>query len=105
MINHDITNLSKKLQTMKQKRRLPSAFFFLLLFTLLQLTALAQQITRGTIRNASGEPVPGVTITVKGTNRSVITDANGRFSIDAPAGATLVVTSVGFSSREVTVTG
>lgn len=72
---------------------------------LFSISVFAQQVIRGTLRSPSGEPLSGATITVKGTNRSVVTDANGTFSIDAPAGSTLVVSSVGFQGREITVTG
>ena len=72
---------------------------------LLSLGVWAQQIVRGTLRNPSGEPLIAASVTVKGTNKTVITDASGRFSIEAPAGSTLVVTSVGFETREIAVTG
>ncbi|HEY0058744.1 MAG TPA: SusC/RagA family TonB-linked outer membrane protein, partial [Flavisolibacter sp.] len=72
---------------------------------LLFSTGLYAQQTRGTLRAPSGETLPGATITVKGTNRSVTTDANGQFTIDAPVGSTLVISSVGFQNREVVVTG
>ena len=60
----------------------------------------------GTIRNTTNkEVVPAVSITVKGTNTTTTTDANGRFTINAPQGSTLVVSSVGFRGREITVAG
>ena len=40
---------------------------------------------------------------VKGTTTGVTSDENGDFSINAPANATLVITSVGFAAREVPV--
>jgi len=72
---------------------------------LLSLSLYAQQIVRGTLRSPAGEVLAGATVTVKGTNRSVVTNVNGQFSIDAPTGSTLVISSVGFQNREVTVTG
>lgn len=84
----------------------------LLYFALATLMALflsaavyAQQVIRGTLRAPSGEVLAGATVTVKGTNQTVITDANGQFTINAPVGSTLVVSSVGFAGREITVTG
>ena len=56
---------------------------------LFSMSVFAQQIIRGTLRSPSGEPLSGATVTVKGTNRSAVTDANGTFSIDAPALARL----------------
>lgn len=55
----------------------------------------------GIIRDASGVPIPGVNIQVKGTQQGVVTDAEGRFTIEAAAGATLVISSVGYQTREI----
>jgi TonB-linked SusC/RagA family outer membrane protein len=87
------------------KKRLHCFVFATLAALLLNAGAYAQQTTKGTLRSPSGDALIGATITVKGTNRSVTTDANGQFTIDAPAGSTLVVSSVGFQNREIAVTG
>ncbi len=81
--------------------------FLIIFFALLCCTAnvFAQQVIRGTLRSPSGEPLQGVTVTVKGTDRSTATDANGQFSINAPLGGTLVVSSVGYQQREISITG
>ena len=76
--------------------------FFILFFS---IGAWAQQSISGILKTASGEPLSGATVTVKGTNISVVTDAQGRFTITASSGSTLVLTSVGFQSKEITVTG
>src|SRR5437773_1259483 len=48
-------------------------------------TAWAQQIlVSGTVTSASGGPLPGVTVRVLGTENRSITDANGKYSINAP---------------------
>lgn len=58
---------------------------------------------RGTVRDASGEPLPGVTVFVKGTQTSAITDENGAFVIVAEsAPATLVAYLGGFQPKEMT---
>jgi TonB-linked SusC/RagA family outer membrane protein len=87
------------------KKRLHFLVLTFISLLLMTLSADAQQLIRGTIRTAAGETLAGVTVTVKGTNRSVVTDSSGRFSIDAPVGGTLVVSSVGFQGREITITG
>jgi len=57
---------------------------------------------RGTVRDNKGEPLPGVSVRVKGTNVSVSTDATGGFSLTAPDNtATIVFTYIGFVTREV----
>jgi TonB-dependent starch-binding outer membrane protein SusC len=87
---------------MKKKNRLLQLTGSFLL-VLISIAVMAQQTARGVLRSSTGEPIVGATVTVKGTNRSVVTDPTGRFSIAAPPGSTLVVTSVGFSARELTV--
>lgn len=88
-----------------KKKRLLKVWSCTCLSLLLSLTIWAQQTIRGTLRNASGEPLIAASVNVKGTNRTVITDASGRFAIEAPPGSTLVVTSVGYETRELVVTG
>lgn len=51
----------------------------------------------------SSEPAKGATVTVKNTNRYAVTDDNGRFTIDVKPGEVLVITMVGFLSKEVKV--
>ncbi len=69
---------------------------------LLCLHGFAQQTIKGNLQSPSGEPLVGATITVKGTTRSVVTDSNGNFIIEAEPGAVLVASSVGFQERELT---
>jgi TonB-linked outer membrane protein, SusC/RagA family len=49
------------------------------------------------------KPLPGVTVVVKGTNRSTSTDANGDFTINARTGEVLQFTSIGRTTGELTV--
>src|SRR5579875_932695 len=72
---------------------------------LISFSVWAQQVVSGTLRSPSGEPLSGATVVVKGTNRSVVSDAEGRFRIDAPIGSTLTISSVGFQDKDVVVTG
>ncbi|WP_316849430.1 SusC/RagA family TonB-linked outer membrane protein [Pedobacter agri] len=60
------------------------------------------QIT-GTVKAASGETLPGVSVSVKGGGRAVVTDAAGKYSISVPEGATLVFNYIGFTAKEVVV--
>jgi TonB-linked SusC/RagA family outer membrane protein len=60
---------------------------------------------KGTIRDAQGNPLAGATIQLKGTKTSVQTDLNGQFSLDASPGDMLVVSFIGYRTREVTVNG
>ena len=69
---------------------------------LLCVGAQAQQTIRGILRSSTNQPVAGATVTVKGTTTSVASDSNGNFSINAPVGSTLTISSVGFVTQEVT---
>jgi TonB-linked SusC/RagA family outer membrane protein len=73
-----------------------------LTFTLSQ--AMSQDMTvKGTILSSGNERVPNATVTVKGTKRSAVSDNNGNFSIQAAKGQVLVITSVGYEERQLTV--
>ena len=51
------------------------------------------------------QPVAGATVSVKGTSRATITNAQGRFSINAGTNDVLVITYVGFAAREISLNG
>ena len=57
----------------------------------------------GRVTDEKGEGLPGVTVLVKGTTTGTSTDVDGNFSLDAPANATLVISSVGFTTQEIAV--
>lgn len=58
----------------------------------------------GVVKDAKGEPLPGISVMVKGTQLGTTTDANGAFSIDVKDGETvLVISATGFASQEVKV--
>ncbi|WP_242117886.1 SusC/RagA family TonB-linked outer membrane protein [Aestuariivivens sediminicola] len=57
----------------------------------------------GTVTDASGLPLPGTTVLIKGTTSGTSTDFDGRYSIDAQQGATLVFSFVGYTTFESTV--
>ncbi len=56
---------------------------------------------RGRVTNTMGEPLEGVSVTVKGTTAGTTTNSEGQFTIDAPANSTLVISFVGFTTQEV----
>lgn len=79
----------------------------LLLCFLFPALLFAQSSVSGTISSAKDQsPVSFATITVKGTKIATNSDAEGRFTINVPAGSnTLVISSVGFTDQEVPITG
>ncbi|WWC83656.1 TonB-dependent receptor P39 [Mycovorax composti] len=58
----------------------------------------------GTVLNNKGEPIAGASITIKGSTIGTTTDADGKFTINASIGDVLVISSVGYTEQEVTVT-
>lgn len=58
----------------------------------------------GKVTGTDDKPLPGVTVTVKGSKKSTTTDANGMFSIRAKKGDVLVFSYVGYDSKEGAVT-
>ncbi len=61
----------------------------------------AKKIT-GTVSDAMG-PIIGATVKVKGTQNATVTDLDGHFTLDAPQGATLQISYIGFVTREIKV--
>ena len=77
-----------------------------LLMLLLAMAVQAQQLSiTGKIQEEGGEPLIGVNITVKGQLIGTISDREGAFAltIDQPAPITLVISMVGFVTREVAI--
>ncbi|MGI4737988.1 MAG: SusC/RagA family TonB-linked outer membrane protein [Janthinobacterium lividum] len=66
-------------------------------------SVLAAGPVSGRIVDEKGVGLPGVNVIVKGTNTGTQTNIDGRYTIDAPAGATLVFSYVGYASQEVAV--
>ncbi len=61
---------------------------------------------KGVITNSSGDPIPGVAIMEKGTSNGIVTDANGKFTLDnVLADAVLVVSFVGMKTQEIAING
>lgn len=58
---------------------------------------------KGVVMSEFDEPLPGATITIKGTTKGVITDIDGNFTIDAASDATLVVSYIGMEKQEIKV--
>lgn len=77
----------------------------LLFLLLLALAGFAQQrtITGRVVSSTDNQPLPGISVTLKGTSTATSTDANGNYSISASNGATLVFTGVGLAPQEAIV--
>ncbi|HEU4553987.1 MAG TPA: TonB-dependent receptor [Chitinophaga sp.] len=61
---------------------------------------------KGTVTNGKGEPLPGVTVQVKGTGKGVVTNERGEYTITVPDdNAVLLVSSIGYDKKEIAVAG
>lgn len=58
-------------------------------------------VIRGRITAEDGSPIPGATVNIKGKNRGAVTLDDGTFAIKYPGNAILVVTALGYDSRQV----
>jgi TonB-dependent starch-binding outer membrane protein SusC len=97
---------NQRLLIMSKPLRKVMVFSLALLFTLLAGTApvLAQGKTiSGRVTNDANQPVAGASVVVKGTTNGTTTDNNGNFSIQAPSGGTLVISSINFAEKEIAV--
>ena len=57
----------------------------------------------GTVKDSNGEPMPGVSILLKGTNKGTVTELDGSFSIEASPGQILLFSFIGYERKEVQV--
>ena len=72
----------------------------------LSLTASAQDVqVKGQVVDDKGEAVIGASVKVKETPQGVITDINGNFSVRAPKNGHLIVSSVGYTTKTVALSG
>lgn len=86
----------------------PGASVFASQSTALADYAISQQVNKvnGVVTDSNGEPLIGVNVAQKGAEgNGSITDLDGRFTLNVPSNATLVVSYVGFKTLEVPVNG
>jgi len=57
----------------------------------------------GTVKDAQGGSLPGATVRVKGTAIGTSSDVNGKFTLNAPENAVLVVSYAGFQTKEISI--
>ena len=80
--------------------------YFCLALLFLAAPAWAQDVqVKGQVVDNKGEAVIGASVRVKETSKGVITDINGHFALRAPKAGHLVVSSIGYSTQTVTLSG
>ncbi|WPR70105.1 SusC/RagA family TonB-linked outer membrane protein [Flavobacterium sp. NG2] len=96
---------------MKQKTKKKGSFLglglmLMLFFSISAFNLHAQDRISGVVKDETGFPLPGVNVVQKGTKKGVITDAQGKFSVQVTAGAkALLFTYIGFQAKEVAIGG
>ncbi|PZX51241.1 TonB-linked SusC/RagA family outer membrane protein [Algoriphagus ratkowskyi] len=81
-------------------------FGLLILFILIGVSSYAQNTVIGTVTDsATGEGLPGATVLVKGSTAGTVTDIEGKFSIDIASEGTLIMSFIGYTTKEVPING
>ena len=84
------------------QKKIETIAFMLLLF--LSFGAMAQVVVSGTVTDAANAPLTGVTVRLRNSTSSTVTDAAGRFSLSVPqASGILEFTYVGYATQTVTL--
>lgn len=79
-------------------------FLFILTLIIISVTASAQMLRlNGKVINSKNEAIPGATIRLQGSNKSIPADIEGRFTLELATGKkhTLSITSAGYSEKSV----
>lgn len=80
--------------------------YFTLLALLIAITSFAQEITiNGVVIDETDTPLIGATVQVKNTQKGVVTDFDGKFSIKANSNATLIISYIGYKNQEIKIKG
>ena len=87
---------------MKQKFKYCMLLFAFLVF---QGVMAQNKTVTGTVTDVSGSPLPGVNVVEKGTSNGTSTDFDGNYNISVAENATLVFSSLGYATTEMSVAG
>lgn len=87
----------------KQKRILRTLLTVLSLFVLTGVYAQNSKMIRGKVTDETGQPLSGVTVAIKNTNRGTVTGNDGTYSMNASKGDMLMFSFIGYASGELAV--
>ena len=81
--------------------------FLLLMFVAFSAFTFGQTTITGTVTSQDdGSTLPGVMITVKGTTAGTVSDVNGKYTVNAPAGGKFLIFSyMGMGTQELAISG
>jgi TonB-linked SusC/RagA family outer membrane protein len=94
---------STLLLTLNNRIMTKTIYLYLLLLFSGGIMAQKVSLTGKVSASEDGSPLPGVSISIKGTNNGVITDALGTFKLSANKGEALVISYIGFKTQEITL--
>ncbi|MEH6407974.1 MAG: TonB-dependent receptor plug domain-containing protein, partial [Leeuwenhoekiella sp.] len=80
-------------------------YIMMLLFSFGITAAINAQEVTGTVTDDQSQPLPGVSVLVKGSDKGTITDFDGLYTIEASTGDVLTFSYVGFDTQNISVTG
>lgn len=83
---------------------LPIKFFMLLMFIGTSNFIEAQEVS-GTVIDDTNQPLPGVSVVLKGTTSGTTTDFDGNYTMEASNGDVLIFSYVGYDTQEITISG
>lgn len=72
---------------------------------LVSTLTFAQSKVSGTVKDANGEPLMGVSVMEVGTNNGAVTDINGNYTLNVKPGAKLKLSYIGFTSKTIKASG
>ena len=80
--------------------------FIWLFMAIFPFSLFAQNRTvTGTVTARNNATVPGATIVVKNTSQAVASDGNGKFTINVPENADLIISAIGYKTQTIHVSG
>lgn len=82
-------------------KSIPARVLLAVLGLFLSVNVYAQNVIIGTVVDETDEPLIGVSVIEKGTTKGAVTDLDGQFRLDVANGTTLVVSYVGYDTKEV----
>lgn len=71
---------------------------FLMMFSMLSFSVMAQYKVSGTVKDTNGDPISGVSVVVKGTKNGTTTDFDGKYSLTVKKGDVVEYSSVGYET-------
>ena len=89
-------------KSINQRKQIVVAFLFFFAFS---ISAFAQKTIKGTVLDESGMPLPGASVSIKGTTKGTSTNFDGEFSLTVSENAkTLIIAYLGYKTKEVAIT-